>query len=460
MLPPGMPAQRLFPAIALAIAACAAQHYEARPLESRSLASAFTARRLEDPDLATFAHPAEGEGSLRWDFEALTRVALVQRPELDVARTRIDEARAAITTAGARPNPTLSIDPEVVTGADDPWILGWFLDIPLETAGKRGLRVRAAEEKLSAEEYGLPLAAWGIRVEVRRALDELEAARTVAGNVEERRALEERRLALQRARLEAGAIDVLELGRAEQSRAQVEVLASDARERSSRALSSLAVALGLPREALASARIDPSAAGVPAPPDVAGARDLALANRLDLRAALADYARTEAELELEIARQYPDVHLVPGYNYDQGDHKISLGVSLELPLFNRNEGPIAEAAARRAGSAARFEELQTSVLGAVESARVTYADALEREANRSRALELAEAEERRVERALGAGAVERLVLVEAGLARLARERERAEAHADVLQALLRLEDALQCPLVGKDVLAPYREPTP
>jgi outer membrane protein TolC len=33
-------------------------------------------------------------------------------------------------------------------------------------------------------------------------------------------------------------------------------------------------------------------------------------------AALADYAASEAALRLEIAKQYPDIHLNPGYQLD------------------------------------------------------------------------------------------------------------------------------------------------
>ena len=64
------------------------------------------------------------------------------------------------------------------------------------------------------------------------------------------------------------------------------------------------------------------------------------------------------DLRLEIARQYPDLHLNPGYEFDQADSKWALGLSIELPLLNQNQGPIAEAEARRLESAARFESLQ------------------------------------------------------------------------------------------------------
>ena len=38
----------------------------------------------------------------------------------------------------------------------------------------------------------------------------------------------------------------------------------------------------------------------------------------------------EAALRLEIAKQYPDVHLNPGYQFDTGENKWALGVGLTL----------------------------------------------------------------------------------------------------------------------------------
>jgi outer membrane protein TolC len=97
-----------------------------------------------------------------------------------------------------------------------------------------------------------------------------------------------------------------------------------------------------------------------------------LQGRSDIQSALAEYAAAEADLQLQIAKQYPDVHLSPGYQYDQGDNKWSLGVTFELPLLNQNQGPIAEARARRLESAARFTELQAKVIGEIDRASAAY----------------------------------------------------------------------------------------
>src|SRR5207244_7786011 len=77
-------------------------------------------------------------------------------------------------------------------------------------------------------------------------------------------------------------------------------------------------------------------------------RRQALLNRADIRAGLAEYAASQSALQLEIARQYPNIHLNPRYQLDQTDNKWTLGLTVELPVLNRNQGPIAEAEARGA----------------------------------------------------------------------------------------------------------------
>src|SRR5207245_732636 len=94
----------------------------------------------------------------------------------------------------------------------------------------------------------------------------------------------------------------------------------------------------------------------------------AVLNRLDVRRALAQYAAAEADLQLEISKQYPDVQIGPGYTYEEKNSFFTLGLSTTLPIFNRNQGPIAEGEARRKGAAATFLEKQAQVIAGSERA--------------------------------------------------------------------------------------------
>jgi outer membrane protein TolC len=106
----------------------------------------------------------------------------------------------------------------------------------------------------------------------------------------------------------------------------------------------VAEALGVPLRAVAGLKapvypnLSPKLAGELTSSEV---RRAALQSRPDILAALAEYAASQAALQLEIAKQYPDVHLQPGYQFDQGDSKWSLGLTVELPVLHQNQGPIA-----------------------------------------------------------------------------------------------------------------------
>ena len=62
-----------------------------------------------------------------------------------------------------------------------------------------------------------------------------------------------------------------------------------------------------------------------------------LDNHLDMAIQLNNYAQAEAELRLDIEKQYPDLVLSPGFLFDQSDYIWSLAASWVLPLFKNTE---------------------------------------------------------------------------------------------------------------------------
>jgi outer membrane protein TolC len=125
----------------------------------------------------------------------------------------------------------------------------------------------------------------------------------------------------------------------------------------------LAAAVALPVAALESA--DFSWPNIDTPPNAeslspGGIQRNAVLNRLDLRRSLAQYAAAEAALQLEVAKQYPDINIGPGYTYEEKHSFFTVGFSTTVPLFNRNQGPIAEAEARRKEAAAASKDRRKS----------------------------------------------------------------------------------------------------
>ena len=62
---------------------------------------------------------------------------------------------------------------------------------------------------------------------------------------------------------------------------------------------------------------------------------------------MAAHDTSEAELQREIRKQYPELEIGPGFEHDGGDSKVGLGIGLSLPLWNRNKEGIAQASATR-----------------------------------------------------------------------------------------------------------------
>jgi outer membrane protein TolC len=161
---------------------------------------------------------------------------------------------------------------------------------------------------------------------------------------------------------------------------------------------------------------------------------------------LADYAASQSALQLEIAKQYPDIRLGPGYEYDQGLHKWGLSVATDfLPVFTRNQGPIAEAEAKRAEAAARFLALQVQVIGDIDRAVATLASSQSQVRQIEVLLETQRQHVQAVERMVQAGAADQYELRSAQLEAATTEVARLDALVKVQQALSQLEDAMQYP---------------
>jgi cobalt-zinc-cadmium efflux system outer membrane protein len=183
-----------------------------------------------------------------------------------------------------------------------------------------------------------------------------------------------------------------------------------------------------------------------APVAPAEARNWAAQNRADLLAALADYAATQAALQGEIARQYPDFSIGPGYQLDQGEGKWSLGLNLTLPVFNQNQGPIAAAQARREASGLRFIALQARVLAEVDRAAADYASALgDLETVKTMRTNLTQ-QAKTVRAQQKAGEISRLELAQAQIELADNSRAELEARVRSELALGAFEDAVQRPL--------------
>lgn len=430
-------------------------HYAAHPLTPVQAENEFDQRSLADPELASFVRSVNPQLGSEWppkslDLKTATVIAAYFNPALALARAQLVTARAAVITAGGRPNPGFAAAGGYETFSSAPVVLRFELSLPIETARKRAYRILEAEKLADAAGMAWKEASWDVYRQMQAAwLDHVTAVQK-ADAVNRESQIRAAVVSLMQQRLSTGEISRPEWDDSclEASKTAVKLRAAQQQVLQTRIR--LVSLIGLPESALEHVKLVTSEHESPEPLErlpLARVQQKGLLNRLDIQRALLEYAAADAHLHLEIARQYPDVQLNPGYDFDEGIHKFTFGPTFPAPVWNRNRGPIAEADARRAEAEARFDVVQQNAIGQMQQALARYRTALaEYEEASARWSVIQQDRERSVVRAVQIGEQDQLALNAIKLQSLDALNARVEATAKVRAAFLGLEDAVQAPL--------------
>ena len=427
------------------LAGCAS--FTPKPIDPAAQQTAYESRRLDDPEVRQFIERSVGHEIApwppkTWDVTTLTLAALHFHPDLQNAQAATLLAQARILTAGARPNPTLGVT--LQNNVSTTYGLG--LDIPIETAGKRDYRIDQARHLEQAAKLREADTVWQVRSRLRASL--LAAYPTEAQLVRQRDLQEEIARLLER-RFAAGYASQPDLTQARLTLHQATLALAENRKQRAESLARLASAVGVPMRALDGREVSFDVFGQLVQPGQLPSADLqrqALLTRPDVLVALAEYAASQSALQLEIARQYPDISLGPGFSWNPGATMWSLGLSLVLPLLNRNEGPIAEAKAQRQVAAAAFLSTQAKAIAEVDQARAGYGQAIRKFEIADRLLREQQKQERAATAALRAGEADRLTWLSARYETASAELARINALTQAQQSLGLLQDALHRPI--------------
>jgi outer membrane protein TolC len=353
-------------------------------------------------------------------------------------------------TAGARPNPVFDFVPGVPT----PYLLTQDFLFTIETAGKRERRIEIARDLDQAAQLDLADSAWTVVMGARLGLlNYLVASRNLELLHAEQQVREDQVSILERI-LTAGEMRRLDVDLARIELSKTQVAARTAEGQVADAKAALAAAVGIPVAGLDGAEFSWSHMDAPPAAESLSADQIqreALLNRLDIRRALAQYAAAESAVRSEIAKQHPNFNIGPGYTFEERNSFFTLGFSISPPLFNRNQGPIAEAEGRRQEAAGAFLQTQAQVIARSEHALAVYTSALKEVAEAQSLYQLQETQLQTVQQAIQAGADTRLSLdgVQIQLSILARARLDALARAQ--RALGDLENAVQRPLAPGEI---------
>jgi cobalt-zinc-cadmium efflux system outer membrane protein len=451
--------------LVMSMASCI--RFQPRPISTARVMDDFEARGLDAAEIRDFIRSRPGIESWppsTWDLRALTLAAMYYHPDLDVARAQWGVAQAGRITAGELPNPAASAragyNSTTPVSQVTPWIPEASLDIPIETAGKRGYRIAQARNLSEAARLNILSVAWEVRSRLRQAFLDLFASRQAESLLQAQLAFQAESLKILEARAAAGEASVYEVTQTRIALDGTRLAALDASAQSGRALIALAAAIGLPAKALDGLAFSFDAfldlrAEIPS----AKVRRQTLLQRADILGALSEYEASQSALRLEVAKQYPDISLGPGLQLDQTDLKWTLGLSLILPLFNRNKGPIAEAEARRQESAVRFLALQARVIEQIDAALAACRSSLDKAKTagemQASLLEQEAAAKVRYE----VGQISKLELLGIRLELASSSLARLDALVKAQQAVGELENAMQSPLELKDwISGPPRRP--
>ena len=377
---------------------------------------------------------------------ALTEVAWQRHPELEQAKAELAAAKAGITTAKALPNPSFGFSATKATGVPQPWTLTYGLTFPIELGGKRRLRVHQAELGVQLAELQVADTAWKLRSGIRAALLDWQQAREASLAADHQAELRKDLLALQDRRLALG-----EIGSPEHAASALEAQRAEAARLVAhmdlhRAAAALAQAASLSLDQLQT-RLDaepPPALGLPpqAPP-----QDMqALIHRLDVRRVLLNWDQNETTLDQELAKRVPNLQLGPGYSLDQGVKKWTLGFTVELPIFDRRQGPIAEAVARRGVIEAQLRQVETRALSEADVADQLLVSARARLVAQNAALVAQQSRLDTAKRLFELGGADRGEFIAAELEAAQARSLAVDAWAETQRARLAVEDAFQKPL--------------
>lgn len=318
-------------------------------------------------------------GSDGFTVERLVESGFNRRADLLAARQRLAIAQGNLTQAGLRPNPTLDAEygsPRFLGGEPESDFSIGASQI-FETGGKRRKRVTVAELQLAQARADVLALERTFAAEIRfayarviasaRQLDTLE--NLILANMELVRVTNER--------VQEGDVAPIDLNlvQLESDRLRANVITTRANLEGE--LISLRALVGLnPSEPLQLARLSDT------PPrlelSLAEATNIALRERADLQSARIGENLGNARIRFAESLATPNVAASVRYSRNKGiidlpeslganlnaidrDNELTFGVSVELPIFNRNQGQIASAVGEREQAVRQREFLEASI---------------------------------------------------------------------------------------------------
>jgi cobalt-zinc-cadmium efflux system outer membrane protein len=367
---------------------------------------------------------------------------------VEAARHRVDVARAEQLVARARPNPTLTLSAENIpysgpTKATELYEIGGSYSQPIELGSKRERRRNVADATVAVAEAQLADTVQRRLLDLKRAFYEVILARHAVEHATENRRALDGLVTLNETLFQAGAVAEGEVIKARVERGKADTALAQVRLELQQAGIKLLDILGesdFTTAGIVEGQLGPAQAGVP---DLTSLRTTALQRRPAIVAAEQSSALATRRVALEEARRTPDVSPFVGMRRVGENNTVLFGVSIPLPIIDRNEGGIARARAEARAAEAELALQRHRVLAEVEAAYRAWENARDRTTAFDQGLVRQADEAQSIARAAyQEGAIELLAYLEAQRTRAEVQHQYLRALFDARVSVLQLEHAV------------------
>jgi cobalt-zinc-cadmium efflux system outer membrane protein len=368
-------------------------------------------------------------------LETATDQFLRKNLAVEAARLEVGVAEAERIGAGLRPRPGLTVSAENLrlsgeTPASRLHEYGISVAQPIELGNRKALRMEVAERTVSVSEARLTEVLRRQLFDVKRTYYESVLARVLLEIEQENRDNFEGLVKFNTVRFEEGYIAEGDLLKVRLERTKFDFAVANAQLALRKAKIRLLELIG-ERDFERAVRLEISNR-LQAPPvdlNLMQLKETALVNRPEIKVAEAELALAQSSIKLERSRAKGEVTPYGGYKRVGVDNTLLAGVTVPLPIGNRNQSGIARAEAEQKVAETSLSFVRNRTLAEVDAAYRAYETAREQVRAYEAGL-LKQADESR-EIQLGAyqeGATELITLIEA-------QKTRTEVRASYYRAI-------------------------
>lgn len=329
--------------------------------------------------LVTKPQPKPGKQTTRLiSITDAVSIFLQQNLQLVAARYDINSAEAEKLTARIRPNPQISVTLADVPLEFNPQIFNpqtfdYSIAQTIEMGGKRQKRIDVADAQTEVAQAQFETAVWQLTNDVKKKFYAVLLARSLYDLAKENQTTFEQIVEHTRDVFKLGEISGLDLQRLEVEKLKFDTDLANTERDYEVALRDLRVALGgdyRTMEIQVSGESDYYQSYDFTFDDL---RDKALAARPDLKVAKLTEKAADASIRLQDAQKVPDITVAAGVEQvRQGGSTYNVGVSIPLPLTDRNQGERAKARIDKERAQNQEQQVTNQVISDVDKALAAF----------------------------------------------------------------------------------------